>query len=174
MVHHTPSQARARSMAVFIHPCWPILGVLCCQCGCGPFAWLIIQWCINPIHEHIDEPRVVSTTIWMVEANGTSHNTQGKKMKVPQFVSILPYTILGLLCGQYWCDILAWLLVQWCINPTHASIDEPRVVSTYVCGWLELMVMVHHTQSKARAGNVPGFIHPSMVHPWSVVWPVWM
>ena len=39
-------------------------------------------------------------------------------------------------------------------------------------GWLELMV--HHTPSKARARSAPVFIHPPMVYPFGVVWPVWM
>ena len=34
--------------------------------------------------------------------------------------------------------------------------------------------MVHHMPSKARARSVPVFIHPPIVHPLDVMWPVWM
>jgi hypothetical protein len=32
------------------------------------------------------------------------------------------------LCGQYGCDPLAWLLIQWCINIIHVPFDGLRVV----------------------------------------------
>ena len=41
-------------------------------------------------------------------------------------------SILWVLCGQYGCDPLALLLIQRCINLTHALIDGLTGVSTHV------------------------------------------
>ena len=53
------------------------------------------------------------------------------KTKVSQFSSIYPWKIHGVLYGQYVCDPLVWLLMQWCINITHEPIDELIGVSTH-------------------------------------------
>ena len=65
MVQHTPTKARARSVPVFIHPCWSILGILCDQYGCDPLAWLLVRLYINPTHLYIDELRGVPMSVLM-------------------------------------------------------------------------------------------------------------
>ena len=147
MVHHTPSKARARSMPVFFHPCWSILGVLCDQYGYDPIALVACTMANQPhpwTHWWIE--RGVKTyrcgwSSWYI----THHPRQ--RMKVPQFSFIHTWYILCILCGQYGCDPLDWLPVQWCINLIHAYIDEFRGVSTHVC-----MVGSHSTSHTIQEG----------------------
>ena len=50
MVHAILYNVEAKHVRVFIHPCWPIIWVLCGQYGCDPLAWLLVQCHINLIH----------------------------------------------------------------------------------------------------------------------------
>ena len=65
-------------------------------------------------------------------------------------------SIFWVLFGQYGCDPIAWLLVQWCINLTHVHTDGLKGVSTLV--W---MVGAHGTSHiiQGRGLKCPSF-HP--------------
>ena len=133
MVHHTPSKERARSVPVFFHPCWSNLEVLCGQYRYYPLVLLLVQWCINPTHASTYKLRVMSIYIygWL---GLMVHHTLSQAITRSVSVFFHPcWSILGLLCGQYECDPLVWLRIQWCINLTHASIDELRGVSRPIC-----------------------------------------
>ena len=80
-------------------------------------------------------------------------------------------SILWVLCGQYECYPLPWLLII--VYQTYPCIHWwiDRAVKTCM-GRLELMV--HHTPSKAEDESAPVFIHLPMVHHLGVVWPVSM
>ena len=129
MVHHTPpAKAEAENVSVFFPPCSSILWVLCDQYGCDPLVWLLIQWCINLTHVPKDGLTAVSTPVWIVGAHGTSYTIQGRWWKCPSFHPSTHGTSFGMY-DQYGCDPLVCLPVLWCINLTHASIDELREVS---------------------------------------------
>ena len=80
-----------------------------------------------------------------------------KKFKVYQFSSIYPWHILWFFYGQYECDPLAWFLVEYCINLTHAPIDKLRGVSRCVC-----MIWAHGSSptTQGRCQQCVSF-HPS-------------
>ena len=94
------------------------------------------------------------------------HHTQSKAeaKSVPVFFHSC-WTIHWVLCGQYGCDTLALELVQWCISP---------LMNREWCQHLNwcLDLIIHHTPSQAEYESAPVFIHPPMVHPLDIVWPV--
>ena len=96
------------------------------------------------------------------------HHTQSKAeaKSVPVFFHSC-WTIHWVLCGQYGCDTLALELVQWCISP---------LMNREWCQHLNwcLDLIIHHTPSQAEYESAPVFIHPPMVHPLDIVWPVWI
>ena len=93
----------------------------------SPFPWLHIQWCTNLTHAHIDGLAWVSIPVWMVELHGISHTIQGRSKKCPSFYLVIHiWYISWVLCDQYGCDPLVWLLMQWYINLIHVPIDELR------------------------------------------------
>ena len=59
------------------------------------------------------------------------HHTSSKAEAKRVLVFLHPcLSIHVVLCGQYGYDPLVWLVVQWCINLTHAPINELRGIST--------------------------------------------
>ena len=125
-------------------------------------AYIIIDLPHIYTHRWID--RVVNTSMtgwisWYI----THHPRQ--EQEVCQFSYIHPWYILRVLCGQYACYYLSWLLVQWCINLTHPPIDGLTWVSTPVC-MIGVHGTSHTTQDKSKKC---ASVHPSMqVHLWSV------
>ena len=77
----------------------------------------------------------------------------------------------SILCDQYGCDLIALLIVQWCSNLTHAHTYELRGLSKHA--W---MIGVHGTlyTNQGKSNKHAGFTSSMLVHPWSIVWPVWM
>ena len=77
-------------------------------------------------------------------------------MKVPQFTFIHCWYILWMLCGQYGCNPIVLLLVQWYINLTHVSIHELMEVSTLV--WMVGAHGTSHTiQGMSRSKKCASF-----------------
>ena len=98
--------------------------------------------------------------------------TKARARSVPVFFHPC-WSNLGVLCGQYGCSPLVWLLVQLFINLTHAPLHLYHWEGCqHMYGWLECIV--HHTPSKAENESAPVCIHPPMVHPLDVIWPAWM
>ena len=161
MVHHTPPQARTRSVPIFIHPYWSILGVLCDQYGYVPLALVACTLANQPHpwnHWGIDKGAKTCTDDWCPWYI-THHPRQ--RMKVPQFSFIHPWYILWIVCGKYGCDPLLGCLY----NNRQTSTMYPLVNwegCQHLYGLLE--VMVHYTPSKAEAKSVqissiyPGYI----------------
>ena len=87
------------------------------------------------------------------------------RMKVLKFSSIHPWYILGVLCGQYACDPLDWLPVQWCINLTHGYIGGLKGVLKPI--W---MIGVHGI-SHTNQGNSKKYasFYPSIHGPWYIL-----
>ena len=73
-------------------------------------------------------------------------------VNAPVFFPPCP-SILWVLCSQYGCDPLTWLLVH-CINLTHAPIDELRGLSTPV--WMVGAHGISHT-IQGRGWMCPSF-----------------
>ena len=93
-----------------------------------PLHCLLVQWCINLTHALIDELRYPYEWLELMV-----HHTPTKARARNVSVFSHPcWSIHGVMCGEYRCDPLAWLHVQWCINPTHAPIGELRGMSTHV------------------------------------------
>ena len=67
------------------------------------------------------------------------------------------WSILGIVCGQYRCDPLVILLVQWCINSDIHTLMS-WVGCQHMYEWLELMVQ--YKPSKAENKSARLFIHP--------------
>ena len=131
MVHHTPSKARVRSVPYFIHLCRSILGVLCCQYGCAPLAWLLVQCGSSLTHAPILDCQDCQYLYGWVESMLHHTSFKGRVRSVPLFFHPCR-SILGILCVQYGCDHPVWLFVQWYIHLTQGPIDELPGVSTPV------------------------------------------
>ena len=87
------------------------------------------------------------------------HHTPSAKAEAENVSVFFPpcSSILWVLCDQYGCDPLVWLLIQWCINLTHVPKDGLTAVSTPV--WI---VGAHGTSYtiQGRWWKCPSF-HPS-------------
>ena len=81
--------------------------------------------------------------------------------------------IICVLYIQYVFDPLAWLLVQWCINLTHALIHKLTMISIPVWIW---MIGAHDTPHtiQGRWWKCLSILPSMMVDPWGAMLPVWM
>ena len=123
MLHHTLSNAEAKSVPIFC-PCFviPLLG--CLYNGVSTSSMNILvdwEWC----HHLYGRLKLMA-----------HHILSNAEQEVHLFMFHPRWSNLGVLCGQYVYDPLVW----WFINLTHALIDELRGVSVHV--W---MVGVHAT-----------------------------
>ena len=111
----------------------------------------------------------MSTPIWIVGAYGTSHTIQCKSKKC---ASLYPFTHgTSLECCVDSMDVTP-LFGCLCNSISTSPMYSLMNWEGYQClhGWFELMV--YHIPSNAEAKSA---FRPSMlVHPWGIVWSVWM
>ena len=141
--------------------CWfLVFGVWCLVDCVGFFMYanhLQLQWPFFIIHAHVTHriALLVTGIIVLLQLVLTKHYSQ-----VMPLSTYALHTMIGGFLPPSLLDCIWGHKVIINIANFHAPTD--------------LKLMVYQTPSKAEARSVPVFIHPSMVHLWGGVWPVWM